>query len=40
MGFAMTDDDFRANDFSPNDEGNAAPIHANDSHGIKRRLIA
>lgn len=38
--FAMTDDDFRTNDFSPNDEGNAAPIHNNGSLGIKRRLIA
>lgn len=36
----MTDDDFRTNDFSPNDEGNAAPIHSNDRHGLQRRLIS
>jgi hypothetical protein len=32
------DDDFKINDFSPNDEGPAAPLHIFEHHGIKRKL--
>lgn len=29
------DEEFRINDFSPNDEGPAAPLHIFEHHGIK-----
>lgn len=33
------DDDFQINNFSPNDEGPAAPLHIFEHHGIKKKLI-
>lgn len=33
------DDDFRANDFSPNDEGFAGKIHGNERNGLKHRFF-
>lgn len=32
------DDDFKINDFSPNDESSAAPLKFFQHHGIKKKL--
>ncbi len=32
------EEDFQINNFSPNDEGPAAPLHIFEHHGIKRKL--